>query len=310
MAPEFAKAPIGVLVVFLGVLGTACDWEPGTWSGSVKPEAPAAAKAELTAVAVATIDAPIKARRGGRVLALRVRPGDAVSEGDALIEFEDLALEESKADLRREIAELSAAHAAATDTPAATARSARRELQMAALRHLEETHERTSEEFKRWTELFEEGLLARLDFEEKRQEFHALSERLREAEAAANQEPPAEERAEPAELRRSRRLLERLQELPKTYLVETSWEGTVKDLLVGVGDVPERGAAVATVSRAALPMLEVQTPQGSSALAIEEACGVPGPLAFTRRGGTLLLAAPSPKVRPGDECRVTVALRE
>ena len=155
-----------------------------------------------------------------------------MSEGDALIEFEDLALEESKADLRREIAELSAAHAAATDTPAATARSARRELQIAALRHLEETHERASEEFERWTELFEEGLLARLDFEEKRQRVSMPSASgFARPKPLPIRSPPAEERAEPAELRRSRRLLERLQELPKTYLVETSWEGTVKGLV-------------------------------------------------------------------------------
>ena len=309
MAPELPKVPIGVLIVFLTLLGTACGWAPGVWSGSVGPEPPATARADLTGVAVATLDAPVKARRGGRVLALQVQPGDAVSEGDALIEFEDLALERSKAELRQEIALLSAAQDAA-DAPAASARSARRDLRIAALRHLEETHKLASEDFERWTELFEEGLVARLDFEEKRQEFDALRERLREAKALASQETPAEEPPESAELRRSRRLLERLHELPKTYLLVSPWEGMVKELSIAVGDVPERGAAVATVSRAALLMLEVQTAQGSTVLGIEEACGVPGPLVFAQRDGKLLLAAPSPHLRPGDECMVRVALRE
>ncbi len=309
MAPEPAKAPASALLALLSAMVAGCGWEPGIWSGAIELEPPKTNTAELTAVAVATLDAPVKARRGGRVLALRARTGEVVSEGDALIEFEDLALEESKAAVRREIEELRAAHAVAAATPAATERSASRDLRMAALNQLEETHRRASEEFQRWTELFEEGLAARLDFEAKRQEFEALSTRLREA-RAATQETEAEAPSEPAELRRSQRLLERLQELPKTYLVKTAWDGTVKELLVAVGDVPERGAVVATVARAALPMLVTEISTGTTVVAIEEACGVPGPLAFTRRDATLKLAAPTPRLRPGDECRLAVSTRE
>ena len=309
MAPEPARAPIAALLASLGAMAAGCGWEPGIWSGAIKLEPPNTSSAELTAVAVATLDAPVKARRGGRVLELRVGTGDVVAEGDALIEFEDLALEESKAAVRREIEELTAAHAAAGPTPAETARNASRDLRTAALSQLEETHSRASEEFERWTELFEEGLLARLDFEEKQQEFEALSTRLREARAAA-QEPEAEVPSEPADLRRSQRLLERLQELPKTYLVESLWDGTVKEVLVAVGDMPERGAAVATVARAALPVLVAEITPGTAVVAIEEACGVPGPLAFSRREATLELAAPTPQLRPGDECLLAVSIRE
>ncbi|MDE0621629.1 MAG: hypothetical protein OXH83_08175 [Bryobacterales bacterium] len=310
MAPGPARAPIAAVLAFLGAMATGCGWEPGIWSGAIELEPPKAASVELTAVAVATLDAPVKARRGGRVLALRARAGDIVAEGDALIEFEDLALEESKAAVRREIEELRAAHAAAGPTPTETERSASRDLRMAALSQLEETHRRASEEFERWTELFEEGLAARLDFEEKRQEFEALSARLREARAAASQEIEAEAPSEPAALRRSQRLLQRLQELPKTYLVKSPSDGTVKEILVAVGDVPERGAAVATVARAALPMLVAEIAPGTTVVAIEEACGVPGPLAFSRRDATLELAAPAPQLRPGDECLLAVSARE
>lgn len=310
MASEPARAPATALLALLSAMLAGCGWEPGIWSGAIELEPPKANTAELTAVAVATLDAPVKARRGGRVLALRARIGDVVSEGDALIEFEDLALAESKAAVRREIEELRAAHAVAAATPAATERSASRDLRMAALNQLEETHRRASEEFQRWTELFEEGLAARLDFEAKRQEFEVLSTRLREARAAATQETAAEAPSEPAELRRSQRLLERLQELPKTYLVKTAWDGTVQELLVAVGDVPERGAVVATVARAASPMLVAEISPGTTVVAIEEACGVPGPLAFSRRGATLEVAAPTPRLRPGDECRLAVSIRE
>lgn len=310
MAPEPARAPATALLAFLGAMAAGCGWEPGIWSGAIELEPPKAATAELTAVAVATLDAPVKARRGGRVLGLRVRTGDVVAEGDALVEFEDLALEESKAAVQREIEELTAAHAAAGATPAETARSASRDLRMAALSQLEETRRRASEEFERWTELFEEGLVARLDYEEKRQEFDTLSTRLREARAAATQETAAEAPSEPAELRRSQRLLERLQGLPKAYLVESPWDGTVKELLVAVGDIPERGATVATVARTALPMLVADIAPETTVVAIEEACGVPGPLAFSRRDTTLKLAAPAPRLRPGDECVLAVSIRE
>lgn len=310
MAPGPARAPTAALMAFLGAMAAGCGWEPGIWSGAIEIEPPNAATVELTAVAMATLDAPVKARRGGRVLELRVRTGEVVAEGDALIEFEDLALEESKAAVRREIEELRAAHAAAAATPAETARSASRDLRMSALGQLEETHRRASKEFERWTELFEEGLVARLDFEKERQEFEALSTRLREARAAATQETEAEAPSEPAELRRSQRLLERLEKLPKTYLVESPWDGTVKELLVAVGDIPERGAAVATVARASLPMLVAEIAPATAVVAVEEACGVPGPLAFSRSDATLKLAAPTPQLRPGDECLLAVSIRE
>lgn len=302
-------ARIATLLALLSAIAAGCAWEPGIWSGAIEIEPPKTAKAELAAVAVATLDSPVKARRGGRVLALRVRTGDVVAEGDALLEFEDLALEESKAAVRREIEGLREAHAAAGATPAEAERSASRDLRMAALGQLEDTHRRASEEFERWTELFEEGLVARLDFEQQRQEFEALSTRLREARAAAAQETEAEAPSEPAALRRSQRLLERLQQLPKTYLAKSPWDGTVKELLVAVGDIPERGAAVATVARAALPMLVAKIAPATTVLAIEEACGVPGPLPFSRRDATLQLAAPTPQLRPGDECLLAVWIR-
>lgn len=310
MASEPARAPATALLALLSATLAGCGWEPGIWSGAIDVEPPETKAVELTAVAVATLDGPVKARRGGRVLAMRARIGDVVAEGDALIEFEDLALEESKAAVRREIEELRAAHAVAAATPAATERSASRDLRMAALEQLEETHRRASEEFQRWTELFEEGLAARLDFEEKRREFEALSTRLREARAAATHESATEEPSEPAELRRSQRLLERLQELPKTYLVKSPWDGTVKDLPVAAGDMPGRGAVVATVARATSLMLVAEISPGTTVVAIDEACGVPGPLAFSRRDATLKLAAPTPQLRPGDECRLAVSIRE
>ena len=310
MAPTPAKALIGAAVAALSALGTGCGWAPGTWSGTIELEPPPPARAELTAIAVATLESPVKARRGGRVLALLAQPGAVVSKGDALIELEDLALERSKADLRREIAELTAAHAASSVAPAATARGASRALQQAALRQLEEAHKRASEEFQRWTDLFEEGLVARLDFEKQRQEFETLSGRLRDAQAAASQEITTEEPTEPLELRRSRRLLERLQKLPKTYVVESPSDGIVKEMFIAVGESPARGAVVATVSRAAMPRLQAQVATGTAILAIDEACGVPGPLVFTRRDGRIELAAPSPRLRPGDECRLSVSIRK
>ncbi|MCY4188662.1 MAG: biotin/lipoyl-binding protein [Bryobacterales bacterium] len=267
--PVFAKAPIPALLASLGALCMGCGWLPEAWNGGLRIGPPPAAKAELAAVAVATLEAPVKARRGGRVLALRVRPGDVVSRGDALIELEDLALQESKAELRREIADLDAAQSGPAKSPGPGARERQRDFRTAALQQLREAHRLAGEEFEHWAELFREGLLARLDFEEKQREFKALGARV--AEAAASQRAAAAEPSETTALRRARRLLERLRQLPETYAAESGCDGTVKELLVAVGDRPARGTVVATISRAALPKLEARIADTVTVVAIEEA---------------------------------------
>ena len=308
--PVFAKASLPALLASLGALCTGCGRLPEAWNGGLRIGPPPAAKAELAAVAVATLEAPVKARRGGRVLALRVRPGDVVSRGDALIELEDLALQESKAELRREIADLSAVQSGPAKSPGPGARGRQRDFRTAALQQLRETHRLAGEEFEHWSELFREGLVARLDFEEKQREFKALGARVAAAEAAASQREAAAEPSETTALRRARRLLERLRRLPETYVAASGCDGTVKELLVAVGDRPARGTAVATISCAALPKLEARIADTVTVVAIEEACGVPGPLAFTRAAGALRLAAPSPHLRPGDKCRLAVLIRK
>ena len=272
--PVFAKASLPALLASLGALCTGCGRLPEAWNGGLRIGPPPAAKAELAAVAVATLEAPVKARRGGRVLALRVRPGDVVSRGDALIELEDLALQESKAELRREIADLSAVQSGPAKSPGPGARGRQRDFRTAALQQLRETH------------------------------------RVAAAEAAASQREAAAEPSETTALRRARRLLERLRRLPETYVAASGCDGTVKELLVAVGDRPARGTAVATISCAALPKLEARIADTVTVVAIEEACGVPGPLAFTRAAGALRLAAPSPHLRPGDKCRLAVLIRK
>lgn len=269
---------------------------------------------ELSAVAVSTLDGRVTARRLGRVLALRSKPGDAVAVGDPLVEFQDLGLLASKSELDREISALLAKAATAPPAQRDAARAGGQELRRATVRHLEESFETARKDFERWRILHEEGLVARLEFERKEREFTALGKRLKEARASAEQDErgrdePAEARV-PPDLRRAERLRAQLEKLPRTFVAASPWDGTVRELHVEEGEEPLRGAALATVARAALQRLEASVGNHEGIAAVRSACGMPGPFPFTIRKGILSVTAPVPAIRPGDRCEVVVWARK
>ena len=266
------------------------------------------------AEAVATIDGAVTTRRRGRVHALRCSPGDAVAAGDPLVEFEDLGLAESKSELDREIAALRAAAASTVPSKLDEARSGALQLRRAALRQLEDSYELARKDFERWKALQEGGLVARLEFEQKAQEFAALGTRLEEARARAEAADeagaePAEARVSP-ELRRAERLRQRLAQLPVTFVVKSPWDGRVRELHVSAGEAPPRGATLATVARVALSRLEADASSLEPIESVRSACGVPGPFPFDIRDGVLCLTAPDAGLRPGDRCEVAIWVRK
>ena len=265
-------------------------------------------------MAVSTLDGRVTARRRGRVLALRSKPGDAVAVGDPLVEFEDLGLLASKSELDREISALLANAATAPQAQRDAARAGGQELRRATLRHLEESFETARKDFERWKTLHEGGLVARLEFEQKEREFEALGERLEKARASAEQdEQGRDEPAEapvPPDLRRAERLRAQLERLPRTFVATSPWDGTVRELHVAEGEVPRRGAALATVARAALQRLEASVANREGIAAVRSACGIPGPFPFTIREGILRVTAPVVAIRPGDRCEVVVWARK
>ncbi|MDE0625971.1 MAG: hypothetical protein OXH99_06215 [Bryobacterales bacterium] len=268
--------------------------------------------AVLSALAVGTRESVVTTRRRGRVTALRSSQGATVAAGDPLVELVDVGLGEAKAELDRKIAGLRGAEDSA-QSKADVVRSERRDLRQAALRQLEESYESAREDFERWKALNEGGLVARLEFRKKEQEFAELGQRLAEARALAEQaeqdrnEPVA--KRESPELRRAERLRARLDRLPGTFVVTSPWDGTVGEIHVAVGAATPRGAALVTLVRTALPRLEASTGDLGAVMMVRSACGVPGPLPFTVREGVLGLASPDASIRPGHRCEVVVWTR-
>ena len=277
---------------------------------------PAVPSLQLTirGTAVSALDGQVRAIRQGRVLAFSAALGEQVRAGDPLVEFVDLALAASKENLGRQIDEMRKEVSSTASDRVVTARSDTRRLQLAALRSLEESFEIARREFERWKTMNEEGLVARLEFERKRTEFAALEERLKTARSAAIPaeagEGASEATVEPAELRRAMRLAERLDKLPESFFLDSPWDGEVREFHVQLGDIPDRRDPIATLARVTLPRLEASVGASVRILAVESACGIPGPLPFEIKDGVLRVTAPATQVRPGDQCEVQVRARE
>ncbi len=268
---------------------------------------------EIQAEAKATLEGLVRYRRHGRVLKLLRSLGAKVEAGDPILEFEDLALQASKADLDAEIAELRSTAADAVATRRQTASTGRRELRLATLRHLEEAYQIAGKDFERWKTLHAEGLVARLDYERKEREFADLEARLQAARAsAADNEMDTVEGAEepvPADLQRAERLRRRLDSLSASFVVRSPWDGTVSQFHVQEGQVPERGGPLASIERAARPLLVADVASAGTVVSVRTACGLPGPFPFTIRNGMLRMSVPAVARRPGDRCRLVVRAR-
>ena len=272
------------------------------------PESPPTLRVKLTGHAVATLQGVVRTKRRGRLLGIAAAVGKRVQAGEPLFTFKDLGLQESRADLEREI---SALRERAENVTSNSPNSDSQAVRQAALQHLGQTVERGRKDFERWQALYDEGLLARVEFEAKKLEFAALEERLATARSEAAKHQPAEaEHTDPPALRRARRLLARVESLSDSFSVVSPWDGSVSEVHVEVGASPAWNAALATVVRDALAHIEAGTGGTRNVVAVIDACGVPGPLPFTVREETLRLLAPLPSLRPGDDCPVTVSIRK
>ncbi len=304
------SVPSLIAVTVCGALAVAAGWSLSALMQVPEVAWPETREVALSARVVSTLEGTLVAMRRGRVRRAVSAPGDEVEAGDPLIEFDDLALFESRADLEREIEEGRAALAEESERRRLPIQSESARLRLAALRHIEQSYEMAHEEFERWKILKEEGLVARIDFEQKRAEFAAVTRRLEEARAAAEESPPEPdgrgERPQAPGLRRSERLLARLNRLPDTFVVRSRWNGAVRAIHVRAGDVPARGATLATISRSARGRLKAAAGSGLRIVEVRSACGIPGPFPFDLRDGVLSTIVPAAGLGPGRRCRLTV----
>lgn len=301
-------AVLGLGILALGAVG---GWRAAQAFALSALEPPPVQSRKLRAIAETGVSAVLRAQRPGRVLAVQAEQGTVIGPGTPLFELHDLALLESREALQRKI------DALRTDLEAAAAQGADadqagREVRLAALRQLEQTREEAREDLARWRSLFGQGLIARLEYERRENEFAALDERVQAARQSAQPPPLAPSGPETrlqAELAQLERLLERLENLPDTFLARSPWEARLETVHVRVGETPARGAPLATLARAVAPQLEAAVGRNAWIAEVRAACGVPGPFAFTVHEGTLRLTAPSPGIRPGDACDLTVLAR-
>ena len=307
--PRVVIAALVATALGLGIL-EAWRFTPFSAAPSLPP--PALRRLALQAKVVAGATDVLRTRRRGRVLAIHAAPGSTVDSGALLVEFEDLALLESRASLQRKIAALQADPVAALDTQRAASAKARQDIRLAALQDLRDSYKTAHEDFARWKTLHEEGLVARLEYEHRERELVALRDRL-EATRASTEAPTLREASEqkpiPTELQRSQRLLERLARLPDSFGVKSPWQAWVEEIHVQPGEIPPRGAPLVTVARIAPPRLEACVERQKEIMAVRSACGLPGPFVFTLRDGILSLPAPSPKMLPGEACGLELLLR-
>ena len=278
---------------------------------------PQAQAEEMTAKVVSNLEGTVTAKRHGRVLASTLAPGETVDAGEALLQFEDLPLLASRAELEREIARIreeAAGAGPAVEGGADRVRESGRRVRLAALRQLESSYEAALEEFERWETLFEEGLIARVEFEEKAAGLSELGERLQQARVTATRVTEVRAtrsgNAAPRAVRRSERLLERLSRVSETFVVRSPWDGVVREIHVQEGEVPDRGAPLVTLSRAALRRLEAVLRADTVAVAVRSACGIPGPFTFTLRDRVLTMTLPPSETPLGDNCTMLVLTRQ
>ena len=305
MSVSLARAAVAALAV---AAGSAMWWVSVTLEPPPAPSPPPTRNRELSAKVVATLEDVVKTKRRGRVLAVLVRPGQSVRTGEALFEFEDLGLRDSREDLEREIATLRTQMEA---EPVPGVGEDALAVRLAALKHLEESHALARKDFQRWQALYDEGLLARREYERKTLELGELQDRVERARAAAAEQPTAATtRPTPPALRRAERLLERVNRLSDSFVVRSPWDGTVRATHVALGEEPTRGEPLATIGRTAMPNLEAETEGIAGIVAIRSACGISGPFAFTLRDGTATMLAPSQQLRPNDSCAIVVEVRE
>ena len=308
------RTTAGAIAAVAVGLAVGLAWTGAALSPPRVPDPPSTRALELTAEVVATLTGEVRTTRRGRVVAALAEPGQRVRAGNPVFEFEDLAIIDSRANLEREIAALREQVVEEPEAGLANARGGGQAVRRAALLHLEETYRLAREDFGRWQSMYDQGLVARLEYERKARELSVLKERIDEARDAARQEPeqpvtPAKARV-PPELQRSERLLARLSKLPDTFLVNSPWDGTVTAINFGAGQMPRRGEALATLDRFALPKVRTDIGNASGIVALQSVCGVPGPFGFTLRDGVLETLAPSPRLRPGDACTVVAAVRK
>jgi biotin carboxyl carrier protein len=230
----------------------------------------------------------VRTSRHAEVIEVAASVGDGVIEGQALIVLRDLALVEKLAEVRAEVTRLQAgivetlAHASSVEQAESRAR-------LATVRQIEADYEAELQDFERLRKLFDEGLLARVEYEQHQRDLEMSRVEAETARESIDRPSTPDAPRAIDGLASAHRMLERLEALPDQFILTAPQDAVVEDIFVSSGDSPERGSVLMLLRENSRPRLIANLPAGVRAAGVIEVCGKPGQFEFEIVDETLLV---------------------
>ncbi len=181
--------------------------------------------------------------RLANVLEVSVAVGDRVAAGQFLLVLRDLAIVRKRAAANEELRRLEAATAKA-EARSSAVRQAESRVRSEAARRMEADYRAVLKDFERLQELFDEGLLARVEYERHKKDMESRRLEAKAARESIDRSSVPDVREEIKSLASARRSLERLESLSDTFVLRTPWDAVVEEIAVAPGDTPDRGSVL------------------------------------------------------------------
>ncbi len=252
---------------------------------------------------------PIRVRtsRHVSVVEVPISVGDHVTEGTPLVVLRDLVVVEKRAEVSAEVRRLQAGigevHAKTTAVEQAESRA-----RLEAVGQIEAEYQALLKEFERFQRLFDEGLLARIEYEQHKRDLE-LSRAEVEAARESIDRPSAPDAPEAIEgLGAAQRMLARLETLPAEFVLTAPRDSVVDEIFVSVGDSPMRGTDLVLLHEDRPAGVSANLPAGVRVSAIIEVCGAHGLFSFEIVDETVFVEAPHLDESSNQSCDVEIEL--
>ena len=285
---------LGAIVANLLLIGLACALL--TVSPGPRPERVATAAPEpsqSTQLRLASRFLPhgkieFRTSRHAEVVEVAASLGDRVTEGQTLIVLRDLALVEKLADVRAQVTRLQAG-IVETLQRASSVEQAETRARLATVRQIEADYEAALQDFERLQKLFDEGLLARVEYEQHKRDLE-ISRVEAETARESIDRPSVPDAPQAIDgLASAQRMLQRLEALPDQFILTAPQDAVLEEIYVSSGDSPDRGSVLMLLREDRPARLIVNLPVGVRAAGIIEVCGEPGRFNFETVDETLVV---------------------
>ena len=233
----------------------------------------------------------IRTSRHAEVIEVAASLGDGVTEGQVLIVLRDLALVEKLAEVRAEVTRLQAG-IVETLQRASSVGQAESRARLATVRQIEADYEAELQDFERLQKLFDEGLLARVEYEQHQRDLEMSRVEAETARESIDRPSVADAPRAINGLASAQRMLQRLEALADQFILTAPQDAVVEGIYTSSGDSPERGSVLMLLGENRQARLIVNLPPGVRAAGVIEVCGKPGQFDFEMVDGTLLVDAP------------------